>query len=369
MLYGGEQSLLLLLANLNRNLFEPIVVTPEGPLAERISRLNIEVFTKKLNRINTKNPFPYLKTVYYLYRLIKKEKIDLIHSNVILCNQYGAVAAKLAGKPIICHVRNILSSKRAFSRTFLGYADVLIANSRATFDGYNKYMRDGQKSYIIHNAVDLRDYSVPTDNKKKFLEKYSIKEDSFIIGIAASIEPKKRQDVYLKAFEKLVKKYPNVITLIIGDTGFPNDIIYLNRLKEFVKERNLKEKVIFTGFVKEIVDLYKVIDLLVLPSIQESFGRVLIEAMAARKPVVASRVGGISEVVEDGVTGFLVTPGNHNDLTSAIEKIISDGKLASKFGEQGEARVKRLFNIEEHVRKVEQIYLEILKLNETTRIS
>jgi glycosyltransferase involved in cell wall biosynthesis len=360
-MYGAEQSLLLLLENLNRNLFEPVVFTPEGPLAERIRKLNIEVITEKLNRINIKNPFPYLKTVYYLYRLIKRKKIDLIHSNVILCNQYGAIAAKLAGKPIICHVRNILGSKRVFSRTFLKYADVLIANSQATYDGYKNYIREGQKSYIVHNAVDLKDYSVSSDNKRDFLMRYGIEGRSFIIGVIGSIEPRKAQDIYLRAFEKLAKKYSNIITLMVGDTGFSNDIEYLNEVRNFVDERNLNERVIFTGFTEKMSVLYKAIDLLVLPSFQEPFGRVLIEAMAAGKPVVATKSGGPCEVIEDGVTGFLVSAGDYSNLASAMDRIVSNKKIACKFGKNGKTRVKRLFNIKEHVMRIEQIYLELLK--------
>lgn len=360
-MYGSEKSLLCLVKNVNRNLFEPIIVTPEGPLAERISRVDIEVFTKKLNMLKTKNLLPYLKTVYYLYRLIKKKKINLIHANNIICNQYGVIAAKLAGKPIICHVRNIMNSKRAFSRMFLKYADVLIANSRATYKWYKNYMRNGQKSYIIHNAVDVMDYSVPTDNKKDFLRKHNIKEGSFLIGVVASIEFNKAQHVYLRAFERLAKKHHNIKTLIVGDTSFPN-IYYLKYVRNFIDEKNLKEKVIFTGFIKEMSDLYNAIDLLVLPSFQEPFGRVLIEAMAIGKPVVATKSGGPCEVVEDGVTGFLVSPGSHSDLASAMDKIISDKKLACKFGEKGKVKVKKLFNIEGHVRKVEEIYSDLLKI-------
>jgi UDP-N-acetylglucosamine:LPS N-acetylglucosamine transferase len=146
---GAERSLLLLLQNINRQHFKPMVVLPErGPLSERIQALGVELKLLPLNKINVRNPLPYMKTVWSLRKILLTRRIDLLHCNTGICNQYGMITAKLVGLPVVTHTRNILG-KRAFQRMFLGRADVLIANSRAVADSYAQYVSKDQGVEII----------------------------------------------------------------------------------------------------------------------------------------------------------------------------------------------------------------------------
>ncbi|GAI28534.1 unnamed protein product, partial [marine sediment metagenome] len=120
------------------------------------------------------------------------------------------------------------------------------------------------------------------------------------------------------------------------------------------------DKVIFTGFVNDVKELYASLDLLVLPSQAESFGRVLIEAMAMEKPVVATRAGGAVEVVEDGVTGLLVPSNDTNGLARAIIKMLENEEDRRRKGKAGRERVKNMFSIEKNVKETQKVYMELL---------
>lgn len=357
---GAEMSLLGMLRNINREVFEPLVaLSGPGPLVERIARLGVETVIIPQQKLKPMNPLPYLKTVFSLVNLIRTRQIDLIHSNIGLSNQYGVVAARLTDIPIICHIRDILS-KRSFRRMFLGYSDVLIANSHAVASSYAKYVAKSQKVVVIHNGVDLKEFSPICTKSGVFRRKLGLPDDAFIVGHIARICPEKGQHTLIDAMARVAKTHSEVYALIAGNIADHISDAFLMSLKQRVREQGLCERIIFTGFVDNIIELYADLDLVILPSLFEPFGRTLIEAMAMEKPVIAAAVGGPLEVVVEGETGFLVPPNDPDKLAEALLKILQDKELAKRLGENGKERVKRFFTIEEYVRKNEQVYLELL---------
>jgi len=356
---GAERSLLLLLQNINRQHFKPMVVLPErGPLSERIQALGVELKLLPLNKINVRNPLPYMKTVCSLRKILLTRRIDLLHCNTGICNQYGMITAKLVGLPVVTHTRNILG-KRAFQRMFLGGADVLIANSRAVADSYAQYVSKNQGVEIIYNAVDTK-YFRP-DEECNSRSRYNISDSEFVIGQIAQITPNKGQDIFIRALAQVVPIHPNVRGLIVGGNTIIDDSDwFLDDLKQLVRELGLVDKVIFTGFVKNMVNLYRCLDLVVLPSKSEGFGRTIAEAMAMTKPAVATKVGGLPEIIVEGKTGLLVPPGDSKALADAILKVVENPELARKFGIYGRKRVEELFTVESNVKKTEQVYKSLI---------
>ena len=359
--WGAETSLLLLLTYLDRTLFNPIVVLPcTGPLSDRLANLEVETIIMPLNRLRWRNPVPYLRTVYRLVRLIKNKKIDLVHSNIEYCNQYAMPAAKITRRPTICNIRNIVPTKWDFREMLLWFPDALIANSRATAASFEPYARKFQQKAVIYNGLELDRFVPHEGDNSTFREQCGIKEGIFTIGVVARVVPAKGQHILIQSLAEVVKTNPNVCALIVGDAKSENTYSYLAELEKQVAEFQLTDNVVFTGYVENITELYASLDLVVLPSLAEPFGRALIEAMAMGKPVVATRAGGAVEVVDDGVTGLLVPPDDPASLAKAILEIKADRAFAAKLGENGRKRVARLFDIEENVRKTEQIYRDIL---------
>ncbi|MFH2138505.1 MAG: glycosyltransferase family 4 protein [Candidatus Omnitrophota bacterium] len=359
---GAEKSLLCLLKGLDQKVFTPIVIlTGNGPLVEQIKSMNIKTHLYPLANIKKKNlgtVFSYLKTLRWLIKVIKLEKISLIHCNMYISNQYAVIASLFTKVPLVCHIRNIIT-KPCYYNNFLFLTKTLIANSSATELSYSKYLRNTQKSIVIYNSVSL-DESYSTASAGSFREKYGIEKDAFLIGYVGQIKKAKGIHFLIKAMDLLVKQYSQVRLLIAGDISISKESNCFSYLKELSKTLNLEQNIVFSGFINNTRELYSTMDILVLPSEKEPFGRVLIEAMAVGKPVIGTCSGGAPEVVEDGVTGLLVPPGNPEALAKAISEMINNPARAKLFGQKGKERVEKLFNERTNTRQLERIYNQII---------
>lgn len=364
---GAERSLLALLENLNKDLYKPIVCIPDkGPFYDVLKKTGIEVICIPIGVLNTNflNPFPYINTVKILVSLIKKYRIDIIHSNSEGTSQCAVIAGKLSRKPVICHVRNFFP-KRAFIRDLIGWNNILIAISGAIAEELTFFQKGNKHVRIVHNGVDLNCFTNDDNSRIAIRREMGFSDDNFVLGVMGSrIAHFKGQHIAIKALKNLIDKgHKEVRLLITGSTAIDRSEGYLQDLKKTITEMNLNGRVRFTGFVDDITSIYNAIDLLVLPSQKEPFGRVLIEAMAMGKPVIASRSGGAVEVVEDGVSGILFTTDDCEELKNAILKIINNKDFACKIGNNGKERVSKLFSIEKHVKKIQDIYEELVMKN------
>jgi glycosyltransferase involved in cell wall biosynthesis len=159
----------------------------------------------------------------------------------------------------------------------------------------------------------------------------------------------------IRAFRKIVEENSQARLVIVGE-GY-----LMESLRALVSQLELSETVIFTGFLEDVPQIIATFDVAVLPSYFEGMGRVLLEAMAMEKPVVGTRVGGIPDLVEQGLNGYLVSPGNGKELASAILKILNDKDLALKMGQAGRKKMTDRFSAESMVRSIEEVYSELLK--------
>ncbi len=359
---GAEISLLTLLKNLEKTTFIPLVLLPEnGPLLDKLEEISVE--TKIISLTNLKKRLPlsiisYCITILRLIKIIKEEKIDLIHCNMYISNQYSIVASRLTRKPLICHMRNIIN-KRCFYYSFLFLTRYLIANSKATEKSYKRYLKKSQNNFIIHNAVSL-DVRQPTAFPSNFRQRYGIDENHVLIGCVGQIKKEKGHHYLIEAVGKLIKRYPNIRLFIAGDYKISRQTEYLAQLKKMRDTLRLEGKVIFGGFINDMVSLYSSIDMLVLPSTYEPFGRVLIEAMALKKPVISTFVGGIPEVIENKVSGILVPPEDTDALVDAVEQLIKDKALAERIAKRGQERVKNFFDAKDNTQQIERIYRKLI---------
>ena len=357
---GTEISTLLLLKHMDRREFNPFfVLQGKGPYYDRIVKLGVPVTIIPLNQLKVISLIKYIKTVWDLSRFIRKNRIDIVVCTLEPCNQYGLPAARLNRIPIACHTRNLIPDFRSFWRTLLHFPDVLIANSKATAESYIPFVRKHQKVEVVYNGVDLEEYS-PSLKDNTIRKRYGIGDNKFLIGMIGRISRPKRQDIFLKTIAEVVKFYPDVCAFIVGDTRIDRSEQYLEELHQLVKKFELEDKVIFTGFINDMKGLYASLDLLVLPSQAEPFGRVLIEMMAMGKPVVATKSGGAVEIVEHEVTGLLIPPDDEKSMSKAILKIINDKQSAKKMGNAGRKRVENLFSIKTNVEETQKKYMEVL---------
>jgi glycosyltransferase involved in cell wall biosynthesis len=164
----------------------------------------------------------------------------------------------------------------------------------------------------------------------------------------------------LDAMGEVAREGFDVKLAIVGEAIYQNSGVYKRKILMKANSAGLKDKIIFTGFRENIPEILASFDIFVLPSRSEGFGRVNLEAMAMGKPVVSTNVGGIPEVVLDGVTGILVPPGNSKSLSHAIMRLLNDPRLRASMGRKGRKRVEQHFTLHAHVQRIEEIYGETL---------
>jgi len=218
------------------------------------------------------------------------------------------------------------------------------------------------KAVKIYSGIELDQFGpVTEDTKNRIRSKWRIGHEDVVIGVVSKLWEGKGHAILIKAFKELRKEIKDIRLVIVGE-GY----IY-NELRNLVHMLGLKDSVLFTGFQMDVSEIIATFDVAVLPSFFEGMGRVLLEAMAMEKPVVASRVGGIPDLVEHGVNGLLVSPGDVLELSNAIKTVVKDKKLAHEMAEKGRKRITEQFSAEAMVQSIEKVYNECLNAKGITR--
>jgi glycosyltransferase involved in cell wall biosynthesis len=371
---GAERSMLDLLSQLDRSCFTPIVATSAGPLCDRLKAMGIEVWplhlearTLTLSREDwRKSPWLFLwrargifQEIVRLARLARARPINFIHTNTLKAHVLGTFIAKLAGKPLIWHMRDLPSSRGdarpLLSLLFRFARPGIIAISQAVADDLPALMH--ARTRVVHNGIDLALFD---QRAAQLAENLPLPVGNGpLIGTLSHLIPWKGQDVFLRAAARLADRHPDWRFLIVGDAIFQFQG-ERGRLQALAVTLGIADRVAFAGHREDAPALLKQLDLFVLPSLYEPFGRVLIEAMGAELPVVASMAGGVPEIVSPDETGVLVEPGNAEALASAIEETLLDRERARQMGLAGRKRVEACFSLQATLTQVVAAYGALL---------
>ena len=353
---GGQISLINLLKYLNRSRFLPLVVCPtEGKLAMTVRHMGIQVVIIAMGRLRHLNLLSLAVGVRKIIKLVKDRRIDIIHANGSRCMIYGGIAAKICRVPVVWHVR-IIESDSWLDKFLTFFSKRIIVISRAVKKRFS-WLKNQEKIELIPNGVDLNIYR-PEETGKNVRMEYSL-GNARVVGIVGQLILKKGHKNFINASKIVSDAYQDVKFLIVGEDIIRNGK-YREELEGLVRSLKLDDKIIFTGYRQDIPQVISVFDIFALSSLTEPFGRVLIEAMAMSKPVVATNVGGVPEIVKDGITGILVPPNDPNSMAEAIIHLLKNKEKAYKMGLAGRKRVEEHFSIEINVRKTEELYQEIL---------
>ncbi len=366
MVGGGQRSLLLLLQRLNRKRFTPYLACPsEGNFKQTAERLGIKTVLIKTGRLRGPKFFAALSSVWKFIRFIRDKKIDLVHTDSPRQTFCAGIAARLTGKPLIWHLRVSDPEKKIFDKLLLSLATKVIAVSNAARKRLERFAPQPEKIAVIPNGVDLKEFGPHLDDKK-FRCQSGIEDDCLLIGTIGQILPRKGQEILLKAAADVARAIPQIKFVIVGD-GNEN---YRKKLQALSQELGVEEKVLFTGYREDVPQILGSLDIFVLGSTDlEGFSRVILEAMASSKPVIATELGGNPEAVEDGITGMLVPPGDSERLAEAILDLAQDEKKRKRMGTAARERVEKLFSIERNVALTEKLYEELLCRDSSTATS
>jgi glycosyltransferase involved in cell wall biosynthesis len=311
------------------------------------------------------DPIRDLCAMFALRRLFMKEKPDIVHTHTSKAGLLGRWAAKLAGVPNIVHTPHGHVFYGHFgvfaSRVFLvlekitdSITDCLIALTAAEKNDYLHFSVSPEtKLSTIHSGVDIERYMNPGINVRKKKTALGLDPGDLVVGTVGWLLPIKGPMHLLNAMFRVWTAYPGAKLLFVGKGDLEQD------LRKTADRHKVSENVIFLGWRDDIHEIMPVFDVFVLPSLNEGMGRVLVEAMAAERPVVASRVGGILDLVKQDHNGFLVAPGDTEGLSLAINHLLGDKRLRAEMGRCGVA-VAQDFSAERMVQKIDALYRSLL---------
>lgn len=276
--------------------------------------------------------------------------VDVIYANSQKAMVVSALASAIARRPLIWHLRDILNAEH-FSPTMHriavtvanARASAVITNSRATAESF--IATGGRRKLVrmVYNGIDSQTFDeISAQDATDARIGLNVLDNSFIAGVFGRLAPWKGQHIVLDALSQL----PGVCAIFVGDALF-GEVDYKNALLKRVEQGNIRERVRFVGFREDVPRLMRAVDVVVHCSVSpEPFGRVIVEAMLARRPVVASAAGGVLEIIEDGKTGLLYPPGDDVALRAHIERLRSDPALCKRLGAAGYEKAQACFSRE-----------------------
>ena len=331
-----------------------VVLSEDGPLVEELKRLKAEVHIHKLGILRRKyfNPSGLLNRVNtiwkakaFLEELMVKKQITHIYSNTSAV-LVGAFLARKKGVRHIWHLHEILLSPRWFARAMgkiiNSNADKVVVVSQAVWDNWKDKV-DESKLVLLHNGIDYQPYlQSKTDIRTEILGS----EGKILIGMIGRINHWKGQGYFLDIAQSLVQTHQNVHFVIVGD-AYPGTEHLVTEMEEKIKNSGLQTQVSYLGFRRDIPEILNALDIFVLPSIlPDPFPTVILEAMAAAKPVVATAHGGANEMIVEEETGFLVPWDNAEAAAKPISELVENNAMRKEMGEMGRSRVLDKFSPE-----------------------
>jgi glycosyltransferase involved in cell wall biosynthesis len=291
-----------------------------------------------------------------LYRFARSRRIALVHHN----NGYDTAAIAMATMlhvPIVAYQRGDEWDSflvRLVSRWVTKY----IANSETTKKSLLSLGIDQANIVTIFPSIDAS--AISKTPQRLFQKDFGSSSDELCFGIVGMLLPWKGQHIFLRAAKRVLDVIPNARGFVIGD-GPPGQIEYRDSLKALAHDLGIQGNVIFTGFREDVLEVMRLLNVVVHASITpEPFGRVIVEAMALKKPIIATKAGGPEEIIRHGETGLLVPPGDVEALADAILLVMTDKTLATKLGETGFRSAMEKFSIDRHVEAVQNVYLSVL---------
>jgi glycosyltransferase involved in cell wall biosynthesis len=370
---GSYFSLLFLVSGLDRSRYEPVVLfAAPNELQERFHAAGVRTLVRGMPA-PTRLPTPIgrivAKAVNFvrgwlieparLARLLRAERIDLLHlNNSITRNHPWMLAARRARIPCMTHERGINFVFQPRARRLARGLAAVISISRAVTDNFVERGLGKLPIVTIHNGLDPDEMRV-TRAAAEVCAELGLAPGTRVVGIVGNIKLWKGQEVVIRAMARLQAEFPNLVCLLIGDTS-PSDAAYREQVRALISELGLERKVLITGYRRDVPNYIALLEIMIHASIDpEPFGRVLLEGMALRKPLVASDGGAVPEIVAHGTTGLLFPPGDPAALAVALAELLRDPVRARAMGEAGRERLVAHYSIRSNVERTQEVYARL----------
>ena len=364
---GAERLMVPILKNLSRDHFDPHVCALQfkdgNPMADELRALGVPVDCLHIKRLRDLDAIPRLA------RYLQGIGADLVHTQLEAANILGNISAKLLRLPSVCTI-HVMPSLDVKTKTRLHqkvewfilrhFCDRVISVSEEA-RRYHIKISDSPEDQVttIYNGIDLSPF-LTMEGARAARERAAVRAelgiplDALVLITVAVLRPQKGIQYMIRALPDVLASNPGVYYLVVGggSHGMP--------LLEEVRAAGVSERVIFAGMRTDVPRLLAASDVFVLPTLTEALPTVLAEAMAAKLPIVASRVGGVPEMITDGQNGLLVEPEDMNGLTNACNRLLESPETRAAFGARAWNIVNQKFSIERQVSQLKELYLEQL---------
>ena len=362
-LYGADHVILLLAQFLIRSGHRPVVGVindqrnPDKMLFEKAQELNIETVQFVSNsRLD-------IKTIKKIFEYVKNNKIDIIHTHGFKADIYGFFASKRLHVPIVAtkhgwtHGNYMIRIWEKVDIYFLRYFNRIIAVSDAIESTLVQKKIKQQSLTKVYNGIqtDLPDLDTTPLETSLRLQNHPV------VGIVGRLSIEKGHDTFIQAAKKVIHQKSETRFLIIGDGPLEKD------LKQRVAMQNLKESIIFVGFQKNIFPFYKIMDILVSTSLREGVPMNILEAMAAKKAIIATKVGGVPTMIQHEENGILIDVGDVDNLTSHILNLLNHPELSQKLGENAFQTVQNKYSAEQMAEQYIKQYQIVIQEKEKSQ--
>lgn len=369
---GAEKMLLNILRGLDRARYEPYVLCPSrGELAAAIHAEGAEWFplpavaarfALRPDRL-LRAVLPLFRTAAVIRRQIRALNPDLIHANSVRAGIAASVAAMGTGKPVVWHVHDTLPRHPVSSaiRTFvyLNRGTPVIAVSQSTAVSFRGRLPFASRVRTIHNGMDLRRFPQKQPGQSTFRESIGVSDEDFLVCAVGQICARKGLLELIDALRRIQLQAPRMHLAIVGKVVFRHEEEYLNALHAAAAEGGIDHRIHFTGELHDVSPALQAADLLVLNSHDEPFGLVLIEAMSSGTPVLATRVGGVPEIVTDQENGWLTESGDTAALASRLLELSQNKSALRQVACRALSTTCPKFSLERFQNELMKFYAEL----------
>ncbi|MEW6570344.1 MAG: glycosyltransferase family 4 protein [Nitrospirota bacterium] len=352
-LSGATISCLNLMAGLGEDVVPVFVTREDGPIMEKLRGSGIDWY------ILQKKGLLGINYIISFLKILQSEKIDLVHLNTLtpFC-KYAGIASYLKRIPVVWVVREnpLISRSRRLKFWLQKLANRIVFVDN---DTRKKLLSGGiNNTDIIYNGVDT-DIFRPVKSDYLF-ERFNIDKNTKLIGYIGMITERKGLEYLIKSLPLIKGESDNFKLVIVGGHK-PGDVKYFSELKKLIKHLSLEDDIFFTGLLPDVRAALNSLDIVVLPSLEERCSRTLLESLACEKAVVATRVGGTPEIIEDRINGILIESADEKQIAGAVMQLLRNSDLRRRLGTNGRLKAERMFDLKCHREKMKKLYLEIVE--------
>jgi len=357
---GGAQSMrYTLLKHMHGNSFAPTIccLGAKGRYGDRLEKLGYKVIS-----LNRPSRIFDLVTTLRLYRIMKSDNFDIVHSSLFVANYHAALAAFFAGKPVCIteehgehsfHVKKRYIPHRLIGKLSSRLSKAVLCCSDSVSKGVAKtYRVPCGKIFVLRNMVTDKMNEL-SSSKKEVRSMLGVPLDALLIGSVGLLSWAKNHKLLIDCFSRINDK--NSYLVIVGDG--PERL----RLEAHIAKLGLSSKVKLTGWREDIADILSALDIFVLSSRTEGLPMALLEAMSLGKPCIVTRVGGLCEVLDNGVTGRLVHPDDAKELIDAMNGLLENPRAAEEMGKNARKKILDEFMPGNYIWRLELIYNALMK--------